>query len=81
MDNNQKVVLGVFLGMVAGAVAGILLAPQAGDATRRAIADTARGYSDDLGAQLNKAVTQLTAYAEKVQGQAESVIGDVKEMA
>lgn len=39
MNDNAKVFLGFIAGLCAGAVAGILLAPDRGDATRRMIAD------------------------------------------
>ena len=73
MDNNQKALLGLILGITAGAVAGILLAPDSGTETRRKIADKANGYKDDLTGQINSAINKLSAYVEKVQGEMKNV--------
>ena len=47
---NQKAVLGFILGVTAGALAGLLLAPSSGEETRSKINNKAKGVKDDLGA-------------------------------
>ncbi|MEP6749647.1 MAG: YtxH domain-containing protein [Bacteroidota bacterium] len=43
---NTKTTLGFIAGAALGAIAGILLAPDSGAATRRKIADTSRDLAD-----------------------------------
>lgn len=81
MDKNQKVVLGFILGVAAGAVAGILLAPESGEETRRKISDKAKNYKDDLSGQINSAISKLSAYVEKVQGELKGVAAEATEKA
>lgn len=81
MDKNQKVVLGFILGVAAGAIAGILLAPESGEETRRKISDKAKNYKDDLSGQINSAINKLSAYVEKVQGELKGVAAEATEKA
>lgn len=47
MKNNQ-VILGVLGGLAAGALLGILFAPDKGSNTRKMLLDKGEGYADDL---------------------------------
>lgn len=51
--NNGKVLLGVIAGIAAGALAGILFAPDKGSATRRKIISKGSDYADDLKTKFN----------------------------
>lgn len=42
MDNNTKIFLGFLTGVLAGVAAGLLLAPEKGDATRKLLAEKAK---------------------------------------
>jgi gas vesicle protein len=81
MDKNQKVVLGFILGIAAGALAGILMAPDSGDETRRKITDKAKGVKDDLSDQITTAINKLSAYVDKVQDELKGVASQAVEKA
>lgn len=68
MDSNQKAVFGFLLGLTAGAVAGLLLAPEAGTDTRRKLSDRANRYREDLNGQINSAIGKLSKYSEQAKG-------------
>lgn len=46
--NSSKVLLGVLGGMAAGALVGILFAPEKGSKTRKKIVYKGKGFADDL---------------------------------
>jgi len=77
MDSNQKAILGFLLGITAGAVAGLLLAPSSGEETRKKLTDKAKGYKDELNGQINSAITKLNTYTDQVKG----AVADIKEKA
>ncbi|WP_400191944.1 YtxH domain-containing protein [Hymenobacter sp. B81] len=59
-DNNSgKILLAVLAGASAGIVAGLLMAPDKGSATRGNLKNYAGKYGDQLGDQLSKFGTQL----------------------
>lgn len=59
-DNNSgKVLLALLAGASAGIVAGLLMAPDKGSATRGNLKNYAGKYGDQLGEQLNRFGTQL----------------------
>lgn len=59
MDNTSKILLGFLTGVVAGSVAGVLLAPEKGDATRKMIADKAKSLKDNVEHQIGPRVEKL----------------------
>jgi gas vesicle protein len=59
MTNDQKVIVGFLCGVAAGALAGILLAPNSGEETRKKIADKASELKDDLSSQLTQSFGRL----------------------
>jgi gas vesicle protein len=63
MTNDQKVILGIICGAALGAVAGILLAPESGEETRKRIASKASDLKDDLTKNLNSTVSRLSSLA------------------
>lgn len=46
--NSSKIVLGVLGGIAAGAIAGILLAPDKGSKTRKKVFSKGKGFADDI---------------------------------
>jgi gas vesicle protein len=48
-DNTGKIILSLLAGATAGAVAGLLLAPETGEGTRASLKRSATKLSDDLG--------------------------------
>ena len=59
MNNNGKLALGVLAGLAAGAVIGVLFAPDKGSETRRKITGKGKEYVDDLVDGLNNTFTDL----------------------
>jgi gas vesicle protein len=58
--SNGKVVLGVLAGIAAGAILGILFAPDKGCETRKKIAKKGNDVADDLKNKVNELITELT---------------------
>jgi gas vesicle protein len=54
MMNSGKVLTGILAGFAAGAVIGILFAPDKGSATRRKIADKSDDYTAELKAKYDE---------------------------
>jgi gas vesicle protein len=59
MTNDQKVIVGFLCGVAAGALAGILLAPNSGEETRKKISEKANELKDDLSSQLTQSFGRL----------------------
>ena len=70
--STGKVLLGVLAGMAAGALVGILFAPDKGYETRKKIAKKGKDYADGMTQKLNDFMGEVT---EKI----ESVVKKVKE--
>ncbi len=64
MSNESKALVGFLIGVSAGVVAGMLLAPRTGEDTRRMITDRTTDFSDDLEKKLSIAVDKLSAYTD-----------------
>ncbi len=47
MNNNTKIFIGFMLGVGAGLIAGVLLAPERGNDTRKMIGERARAWSKE----------------------------------
>lgn len=60
MDTG-KVVLGALAGLAAGAVLGILFAPQKGKDTRKKIASKSENYLDEMKDKYNGVIDSLTS--------------------
>ena len=58
--SNGKVVLGVLAGIAAGAILGILFAPDKGCETRKKIAKNCNDVADDLKSKVGDLITELT---------------------
>ena len=70
--NTGKALLGLLAGVAAGALIGILFAPDKGSDTRKKIAKKGKDYADDLTVKLNDLMEDVS---EKV----DSVVKKVKE--
>ncbi len=77
MTNDQKVVLGFLCGLAAGAVAGILLAPESGVETRKKLAEKAKDLSGDLGEQLSSTFGRLSEQVNSSLGWKKESAGDL----
>jgi gas vesicle protein len=87
--SSGKVFLGVLAGLAAGAVLGILFAPEKGSTTRNKMSKKAEDYGDglkekfneflnDISEKFEKVKEEATDFAEKTKATAESVKKDVK---
>lgn len=88
--SSGKVVLGLLAGIAAGAVLGILLAPEKGSDTRKKISKKGKDYSDSLknkfdefketiSEKFDKVKDEVTGFAEQVKTKSEKVKMDVKD--
>ena len=70
-DNSGKILLAALAGAGAGIIAGLLMAPDKGKATREKIGSAATKYSGQLGEQLSKYTedldTRFKGYVEKLE--------------
>lgn len=64
MDNRGKILLGFLAGAAAGAIAGILLAPDKGQVTRKNITDATSKLSDNVNRQVQKSVDKISSLKE-----------------
>ena len=87
--SSGKVVLGLLAGIAAGAVLGILLAPEKGSDTRKKISNKGKDYSDSLkdkftefkdsiNKKFDKVKDDVDGFAEQVQATTEKVKKDIK---
>jgi gas vesicle protein len=63
--SSGKVVLGVLAGLAAGAIMGILFAPDSGVNTRKKIVRKSEEYIDDLKDKFNEFVDHVAEKVEK----------------
>lgn len=86
--NTGKVILGILAGASAGALLGILFAPEKGDVTRKNIADKSKEYADilkdkftrsmdDMNAEIKKVRKDVSDYSQHARTKAEEVKRDV----
>ena len=71
---TDKVVLGILGGIAAGAMLGILFAPEKGTKTRRKIMDKGNDYADDLKDKFDTVLGTITKKYEKIWQQGENLI-------
>ncbi|MFN2396222.1 MAG: YtxH domain-containing protein [Bacteroidales bacterium] len=63
---SGKVFLGILLGTTAGALMGMLFAPQKGADARKKIAKTGKEYADNITKKFNKTLDGITKKINKV---------------
>jgi len=66
MTNTQKILTAALAGAAAGAVAGILLAPDKGSVTRQRIADTSRKVTNGVKEFTDNAATTIVGLKDKI---------------
>ena len=81
----MKSLPGVLLGIAAGVIVGVLLAPQSGKKTRKSLASDADNFFSDLQNQLQDGLesvrNQYNDYAETAADKAKSVVANAKRRA
>lgn len=75
MNSTGKVLLGILAGAAAGAILGILLAPDKGSETRRKLMQKGEDYAD---AMKDKFDELMDGVAEKIGGSAEGATANGK---
>ncbi|RTY95032.1 YtxH domain-containing protein [Flavobacterium sp. GT3R68] len=64
--STGKVVLGALAGVAAGAILGVLFAPEKGTETRKKIAEKGKDAAGDLKTKYNDLIDKLTSKLETV---------------
>jgi len=76
--SSGKVILGVLVGMAAGAVIGVLFAPDKGSETRRKIVEAGEDYADAAKEKFNQMVDSMNEKFEKVKDDVEKGVAGAK---
>ncbi|NBB17942.1 hypothetical protein GVN20_01120 [Runella sp. CRIBMP] len=86
MTSNSKIVLGLVTAAAAGAVIGLLFAPEKGTEIRDKVRETANGFASDLLDALQRGRQQYTEIkdnvedtAKELKSKAEDRISEVKD--
>jgi gas vesicle protein len=64
--SSGKLILGILAGIAAGAIAGILFAPDKGSSTRKKMVNKGEDYVDQLKARINEHMHDGSKRKEKV---------------
>lgn len=75
----KQILIGSISGIVAGAVVGLLLAPQSGKETRQKIADSADDWKKKLKKLKHKSLSELDQLQEVFGRQVDGLSDDVRE--
>lgn len=76
--SSGKLLLGVLAGVAAGAVLGILFAPDKGSETRKKIAKKGEDYADGIKEKFNNLLDDLSQKVDGVQAKANKMADDAK---
>jgi gas vesicle protein len=76
--SSGKVLLGVLAGVAAGALIGILFAPDKGTETRKKIVAIGEDYVDEIKEKFNGLVDELGKKMDGVKAKADEMMGEVK---
>jgi gas vesicle protein len=79
--SSSKVITGILIGAAAGAVLGILFAPEKGSDTRKKISKKSADLTDSLKSKFNDLVDSISEQIENAKDEAEDIIADGKEKA
>lgn len=76
--STSKVLLGVVVGLAAGAMAGILMAPDSGSNTRQKLSSRGQGMVDDLKGKFNDFLDGFMSHVETVKDDANEIADRAK---
>ena len=71
--SSGKVLLGVLAGLAAGALLGVLFAPDKGAVTRKVIIKKSEDYAEGLKEKFNEFIDDINKNVEEVNNKAEKV--------
>ncbi len=71
--NAGKMILSIAVGVAAGAVIGVLLAPDKGSETRRKISERSNEYADGLKTKFNDFIESMLDKFDSVKTEAENL--------
>lgn len=71
---SGKVLLGVLAGLAAGALLGVLFAPDKGSVTRKKLSETGEDYARDLQDKFNEFIESLTDKYEETMEDGENMV-------
>ena len=75
---TDKVILGVLGGLAAGAILGILFAPETGEKTRKKIKNKSIDYADELKYQYGETANSLSKKFDSLKEEGKSLIKEGK---
>ena len=76
--STSKVLLGVVIGLAAGAMAGILMAPDSGTNTRKKLSTQGQGMVDDMRGKFNDFLDGFISHVETVKDDAHDIADRAK---
>jgi gas vesicle protein len=76
--NSGKVVLGVLAGLAAGALLGVLFAPDKGSVTRQKISKKGEDYAEAVKEKFNEFVDNISEKFDKVKAEVEKEMPKAK---
>ena len=75
---SSNVLLGVIAGAAAGALLGILFAPEKGSKTRRRILDKSKDYADELKEKFDDLLDNVSTKYENIMDDAKELVAKQK---
>lgn len=75
----KQILVGTISGIIAGAIVGVVLAPQSGEETRKQIADSANDLKRKLRKLTGKSVDELNDLQEVFKSEISGLSDDVRE--
>jgi gas vesicle protein len=76
--NSGKLMLGLLAGIAAGALLGILFAPEKGTETRRKIAEKGDDYVDGMKVKFNQLIDDVSQKIDGVKNKAKEMTAEAK---